>query len=394
MQVVETGEVIARDTAPADGEGQGGLPHALQSHIGPLDGLRGWAALMVVIGHLHEFGINTFVTGPLGNYGVFLFFVLSGFLMGHLYMAKPINAGRVRVYFAARVSRIVPLYYATVMAGFLIGRLADPAFPFAMNGTQLAKHLTFGGSVSVFWSIGPEFQFYFLFPLLWWIVSIPRARAEPWIVSAAFTTILAVTFRSMWPGIFVLSKLHIFLVGIGLASLRRHIKGEIARGPLIAMQLSALLILMFLLLPQEIAGSIIYPTSKFDLKHNEYYQDFGKLFLLGWVVFAFTFESQLANVIFSNRVMKIIGKYSFSIYLLHVPIIYLLVKGTAFDALVLPLKLLVLLGTILCACALSFRLLEEPARVATRKWLIWLFERIGDWLAPRGAGDRVAGVKG
>ena len=55
--------------------GQGGL-------IKPLHGLRGLAALSVVLHHLAPMKFS-------GAIGVTLFFVLSGYLMGRIYLEKP-----------------------------------------------------------------------------------------------------------------------------------------------------------------------------------------------------------------------------------------------------------------------------------------------------------------
>ena len=45
------------------------------------------------------------------NLAVFIFFVLSGFLMGYKYFTLPCTTSNVMSYAKARVARIVPLYY-------------------------------------------------------------------------------------------------------------------------------------------------------------------------------------------------------------------------------------------------------------------------------------------
>jgi peptidoglycan/LPS O-acetylase OafA/YrhL len=354
------------DSAAADGsEGQGGVPHRLQTHIAPLDGLRGWAAVMVVFAHVGFFGTRGPVDAQIGNYGVFLFFVLSGFLMGHLYLPKDLTPARLGTYLAARISRIVPLYYTLVIAGYLVGRFVDPEFTYAMSNIDLLRNLAFVGNTSVFWSIGPEFQFYFLFPVLWWIWRRPSPANLGWGVPVAFAVIVVLLFRASWPGIIVLSKIHIFLAGIFIATVRPRLVDAIDPRTVRIAQYGALLILLLLLLPREVVGNNIYPLTKLDVKHNLYYQDFGKLFALSFVVFAFTFETRFANALFANRLMTLLGKYSFSIYLLHVPLLYVAERIGLFGRLsvwvAFPIVLVVLLGI----CALSFRLLEEPLRVAS-----------------------------
>jgi len=61
------------------------------SSIKSLDGLRGLAALIVVVSHF-SFVVSRFAHGELkgaGHAGLMIFFVLSGFLMGHLYLDTP-----------------------------------------------------------------------------------------------------------------------------------------------------------------------------------------------------------------------------------------------------------------------------------------------------------------
>ena len=74
-----------------------------------LTGLRGVAALVVVIAH----GTDAFLLEKkyfeLGEQAVFIFFVLSGFLMGRLYLTKPFTWAAVKGYILSRVGRIFPL---------------------------------------------------------------------------------------------------------------------------------------------------------------------------------------------------------------------------------------------------------------------------------------------
>jgi hypothetical protein len=83
--------------------------------------LRGLAALSVVVAHLsREFEIKLGVPDPLptsfillGNAGVDLFFVISGFIMVHV--AGPLFGRRNASwqFFLRRAARIIPLYWAT-----------------------------------------------------------------------------------------------------------------------------------------------------------------------------------------------------------------------------------------------------------------------------------------
>ena len=70
------------------------------------DTLRGIAALIVVVSHYSN--KTNIWDGILGNqagqYGVMLFFILSGFLMSHLYMSKPFTLENSKKFIVARIA--------------------------------------------------------------------------------------------------------------------------------------------------------------------------------------------------------------------------------------------------------------------------------------------------
>ena len=93
-------------------------------NIDSLDGLRGFACLLVVLGHLAKEELIFDIKG-IGQLGVMLFFVLSGFLMALLYTDQRLNAERLSVYAVRRVFRVVPAYVAVAVLSFLICQFYD-----------------------------------------------------------------------------------------------------------------------------------------------------------------------------------------------------------------------------------------------------------------------------
>ena len=93
---------------------------SIRSRLLPLDGLRGFAALSVVISHL-GINIESIVASPVANFffrmissgttAVQLFFVLSGFLMAYLY---PVVSSSFD-FLSKRYLRIMPLYGTIVI---------------------------------------------------------------------------------------------------------------------------------------------------------------------------------------------------------------------------------------------------------------------------------------
>jgi peptidoglycan/LPS O-acetylase OafA/YrhL len=100
-----------------------------------LDGWRGLAILGVLIGH--------FFLRPrfswMGNFGVQLFFALSGYLMAHLLFIKRVGMAD---FFARRLSRVVPTFVLFVAAMYLYAATLQ-SVPYAVPVQELLATLAF-----------------------------------------------------------------------------------------------------------------------------------------------------------------------------------------------------------------------------------------------------------
>ena len=171
-----------------------------------VDVLRGFSALLVVFFHvlsLREWpNFNTTGIGKLpmlGWVGVDMFFVISGFVIGKTAMDSSRSGMAWRYgYFQRRLTRIVPLYIATlVLYMFLVN--PDVLRLGWASVYQIAMHLGFvhniwhetHGSINPpNWSVGLEMQFYVLIALCApWL-----ARTKLWKVALIWTSI-AIAWR-------------------------------------------------------------------------------------------------------------------------------------------------------------------------------------------------------
>jgi len=150
-------------------------------HVPALDGLRGLAIVLVMWSHFVTVGGHVddsnagFRLLRGGFVGVDLFFVLSGFLITGILLDAPKTTGRYfRVFYLRRAVRIFPLYYA-ILIGVFLTRPAGPDSPawywlFASNlgatlkGDWLVSPV--GVSLSHFWSLAVEEQFYMVWPMV------------------------------------------------------------------------------------------------------------------------------------------------------------------------------------------------------------------------------------
>ncbi len=184
---------------------------SLDRRLPALDGLRGVAIVSVLAWHYvasiapwdAAWGHAARALLAYAWCGVDLFFVLSGFLIGGIVLEHRRAPNFLRVFYARRALRILPLYWA-VLAAFAASSvlLADRLAPAArdwLHGTPkpLLTYLLFAqnlstaiftptlaepGWVNVTWSLAVEEHFYLLGPLA---IGLLPARALPWALGAA-----------------------------------------------------------------------------------------------------------------------------------------------------------------------------------------------------------------
>ncbi|MFL6416261.1 MAG: acyltransferase family protein [Bryobacteraceae bacterium] len=167
-------------------------------HLGFLDGMRGFAALYVLVGHCVIWGGWSRLRLPDPKIAVDVFMILSGYLMVHQWRGRDEGKDQwltIRKFWLRRFFRIAPVYYLALIAVFLIGhyfaggyatlqavnsRLWVPGGPndatlIHYTLPNLLAHLTFifgllpryhSSTLLPDWSIGLEMQFYLAFPFL------------------------------------------------------------------------------------------------------------------------------------------------------------------------------------------------------------------------------------
>lgn len=158
----------------------------MPKYIPQFDSLRGVAVLAVMLFH----GSHDMQSLPMARYvefgwtGVDLFFVLSGFLITGILLDTRSRKGYFANFYARRILRIWPLYFALLGGMFLAAPFvaprwaavamagARPVWPFVLFMQNLAIAHAITGPLSATWSLAIEEQFYFAWPLLIWL--LPR----------------------------------------------------------------------------------------------------------------------------------------------------------------------------------------------------------------------------
>jgi peptidoglycan/LPS O-acetylase OafA/YrhL len=155
--------------APAAATGSG-------SRLAWLDVLRGIAALAVVFDHLSYYVLQAlrhivYQWFNPGNYGVFVFFMISGYIVP----ASLERKGSVRTFWVSRLFRLYPLYLlavglavalAMVHLGGLRGEDADPETSVLSQLLMMSNVLAGENLPNVVWSLSYEMVFYLLLTAL------------------------------------------------------------------------------------------------------------------------------------------------------------------------------------------------------------------------------------
>ena len=286
--------------------------------IPQLDGLRAFAALLVVFSHTGNVGLPMIFPALAGIFGVLLFFMLSGFLMGYLYLHKPADTPAVAHYVAARIARIAPIYLLAVTLAYAASIYLGERFVYYIGLKDYLRLIAFAGSNHVFWSIPPEIQFYLTFAAIW--IALKRGVLERYAPAVVIVAGVVLLFRPIFPGITIASHFHIFFLGVILAVFVRR-KGATpitpaAAGVIQAASIAAILIASFRIWPdQAFLNSVGWG------KNGVVYGKIGLTLCFGAFLLSSTVPNRFGNAVFGNPVMRRIGGYSFSLYLLHEPVL-------------------------------------------------------------------------
>ncbi len=349
-----------------------------KTRVAYIDGLRAIAVLCVVIHHSAKYdaGIGY---GPLqhalleGAHGVDLFFVISGLCLSYPVLAALRDRGwasfDVPGYFARRVVRIVPPYYFAIAAiGAATLALAHwgIAVPRGVSGSnvtglEVVKQMIFAdrrpqflnGS---FWSLAVEWRWYFLFPFM---LPLWTRSARAFCALAIAIGAVAALTRA---GGFDLPILPAFMLGVIAA------QAEVAQWP--GRRLAGLLFVLALCVALAL-------EPKFSSEFFRQDQPAWQLAAFFFVVAAGIVPWMRAAL--SLRPLVWIGVASYSIYLVHEPIIALAEQTVGLNAALAGLAAVACGGAFWCAFERPFTStrLKRQLVLGLRSWTAKLATIVG-----------------
>ncbi len=366
-----------------------------------IESLRGIAILLVYFHHVDGFVapagngaresipflLWAFVTA--GQTGVSLFFVLSAFLLSLPFLAQAGGGKRVsrRDFYKRRALRILPLYYTAVIVGSVAtaNRLTDvlhavPYFVFLNSAEGFTTPLP--PFSNVWWSLATEIQFYMILPLLPFFM---RSRARRWLgvgvlLSFAYSYAQFVMHRfymqtipgQILLGVSVFGRGPVFIFGVLAAwvyirygvRIRHRLEGIrwVRAGGADLLFLATWLALAFLLRWLTLFG---YWRAEFQTLHVWHVVEG---FLWAAILLQMLLAPLRTKAIVANRWLARLGVLSYSIYILHVPMILLTViylrrwyarLFVGWDASTIVLVALMAAGC-LALSELTYRYIERP----------------------------------
>jgi peptidoglycan/LPS O-acetylase OafA/YrhL len=316
--------------------------------------------------------------------GVDIFFILSGFILAHVYLQGE-GPPDYRRFIVARFARIYPAH-AAIMLGMLVmvlgaglvgvglepGRFNAPDFIQSMLLTQAwfprSTMVLWNGPA---WSLSAEWFAYLIFPVYAWIAL--RLRDRPVVLIALAISLFAVldagyrmAFGVILPraedNLGVLRILPEFLFGIGLYFLGQRLR----------------------LSPRAAIGAVVVASLAMLAAMQASLDDRLIVALAGPLILSLALLAKSGTRTFlSNPVWLFAGEASYALYLVHIPLVMVwrnamqALLGLDGDYRMAPLELAALLALTLAAAAVIHVAVEQPGRRLLRRWLNRPGARVG-----------------
>lgn len=291
-----------------------------------LDSMRGIAILLVVLGHVgNMIGYLTYDYFPAflqkfiynGHLGVQMFFIVSAFTLMMSYENRRGETLATKKFFIRRFFRIAPMYYLAIIftalqmidfdfANFDWHTFHKKAFVTNVLFVNALSPSTINNFVIGGWSISVEFIFYLILPLICAKIRSLNGFVTFTVLTLLLSSLLLYLLRGTsvdgneFLRYYFFNHLPVF--GLGMTAYWINKEGINMLKPKVLLLLSiTVFIYCFIEIPEAIPYSLVY-----------------FLILLT--------QSRKVYTLLSNKALVAIGKVSFSIYLVHFAVMYLMYR--------------------------------------------------------------------
>ena len=343
-----------------------------------LTGLRFLLSIWIAVFHLGDMydhaGFGSWPIMKAGVARVDIFFVLSGFVLAHIYWARSKAKFHFPTFMRARFARLYPLHLLAlailaglVLAAHLVGK-GDEARNFTTLGLVANIFLLQawgvpGAGVWNFpgWTISAEFFGYLLFPAFLWIAA--KLRHRPWLflflsvalvllIDLGFRLLLGRTMTQSTADLGILRGASVILVGVAARVVFEtwHLSSR-----------NALRVLLF--------GALIAVSGAFFGLTTAMVALGGALLVIGLAARDVTKPTSGVGTGLDAPLMVRLGGWSYAIFILHVPVFMATQNLAGVLGTPIPINLLtivVMVGLLMLVSALAHYVIEEPARLWLR----------------------------
>lgn len=297
-----------------------------------LNGIRAIAALSVVFSHINNrldyYKLPKGKLLDLANFGVTIFFTLSGFLISYLLLKEKEKTGTINIkkFYIRRILRIWPLYFIYLLIVLLLNGIASVQWPILFvllmipnlrnsfaGVTSIAvgsKNLTF--MVGHYWSLGVEEQFYVFWP---WVIKKSK-KLLPLLI--------------LFPLLFLLVKvvLRLFDAPTGIITFFNYTRfGCLAIGALGAylyFNKSSKFNYWFTKKELEICAWLLLLVVAFNKFHITSIIDHEIIAVVTLIIIVNQISNPKRTINLENKAFDFLGKISFGIYVYNPLVIYLM----------------------------------------------------------------------
>ena len=407
-----------------------------------LDALRGIAALFVVFDHLGYYVLQhvrhiVYQWFDPGQYGVFVFFLVSGYIVP----ASLERKGSVHGFWVSRIFRLYPLYLVAVVAAIVLWKLriggigrteGDPETSALSHALMLSNVITGQNAINVIWTLSYEMAFYLLLTVLF-VTGVHRRSSRfalgfgiAAVVIGGLLPMAALSSSFLGPRLVAGIADLLIICGVALAVTRYRVPKMV--GALMAAGTAMVLVAFngswvnpfeaLTILALMFTGTMLYRAERGEFGRRRAAAITVAVFALAiaaglwhvppWITspaavtqwdWQWVTSLVLAGATFAAgmacrhkkmpAVLAWLGLVSYSVYLLHPLLLEVyhwvpLTRGTH----PLPLQILmasVFLAALLGCSALTYRFVEAPMQRQGKKFAVWLETWFGPDTAPEQA---------
>lgn len=313
-----------------------------------LDGLRGLAISFVVFSHLSN--INQLFFRGSGKVGVWLFFILSSFLLSSYFLSDitKVNDKRELISYASRrFFRIMPMYLLALCVYYIYGIYINSNY-------KLLESFALVQGCGIFWTIPVEMKFYILLPFIILFISQIngfkgyKKERHAYLILVMVIIVHQIIYYSYTDAyepnsIKLILYLPIFLVGVIAASINLRLNSiDIPANLKRLLDIAALLVIVIIFLTLPSIWSMLVKPVPSDYFHRHF-----MIYSFMWSIFIISVlnGSGFFKKILENPILMTIGRISFSIYICHILIINQVLRYISNDyAIYIPVSLVLIMA--------------------------------------------------